>query len=401
MTVESTTSRVQYEGNDSATEFAVPWQFMEDGHVAAVLTSGSTDTDLTLGVDFSLSGAGDAEGGTLTCPLSGAPLAAGRILTILSSVPLTQEKAWSNTDAIDVTEIEKADDKLTRICRQLSEELGRCLKVPVTDTDPDTDVGAVLAARDQAVAARDVAVAAEDNAEAWAAGLNLPAVTAGDVDKLLVVKDDASGYELQAPADVRDTLGLGTAAVIDTGTDEGDVVVLGAGGALPAVDGSALTGITPVPAGTVIWSAASAAPSGTLKANGAAVSRTTYAALFSAIGTTFGIGDGSTTFNLPDLRGEFVRGWDDGRGVDSGRTFGSAQGDANKAHNHDVTGGAHSHAVYDDSLGGTGDALTISTGVNTTATVQSDTGTHTHTVSSEGGPEARPRNIALLACIKY
>ena len=63
-----------------------------------------------------------------------------------------------------------------------------------------------------------------------------------------------------------------------------------------------------VPTGTVAYIAASSAPGGWLKCNGAAVSRTTYAALFAAIGTTFGAGDGSTTFKLPDLRGEFVRG---------------------------------------------------------------------------------------------
>ena len=57
---------------------------------------------------------------------------------------------------------------------------------------------------------------------------------------------------------------------------------------------------------------------GWLKANGAAVSRTAYGDLFAKIGTVFGSRDGSTTFNLPDLRGEFIRGWDNGRGVDSG-----------------------------------------------------------------------------------
>ena len=62
-------------------------------------------------------------------------------------------------------------------------------------------------------------------------------------------------------------------------------------------------------------------PSGYLKCNGAAVSRTTYADLFAEIGTAFGAGDGSSTFNVPDFRGEFVRGWDDSRGVDSGRNF--------------------------------------------------------------------------------
>ena len=62
--------------------------------------------------------------------------------------------------------------------------------------------------------------------------------------------------------------------------------------------------------------------------NGAAISRTTYAQLFSVIGTTYGSGDGSTTFNIPDLRGKFVRGYDAGAGVDPARVFGSSQTDA-------------------------------------------------------------------------
>ena len=76
---------------------------------------------------------------------------------------------------------------------------------------------------------------------------------------------------------------------------------------------------TAVPAGTIIIVAKNTAPTGYLKANGALISRTTYATLFAAIGATFGVGDGSTTFALPDLRGEFIRGWDDGRGIDTSR----------------------------------------------------------------------------------
>ena len=63
-----------------------------------------------------------------------------------------------------------------------------------------------------------------------------------------------------------------------------------------------------VPAGTVLPFGGSSAPDGFLLCNGAAVSRTTYAALFAVIGESFGVGDGSTTFNLPDLRGMFLRG---------------------------------------------------------------------------------------------
>lgn len=89
-----------------------------------------------------------------------------------------------------------------------------------------------------------------------------------------------------------------------------------------------------VPPGSLMLFAGTGLPAGYLKANGATVSRTTYAALFLAIGVAYGAGDGSTTFRLPDFRGEFPRGWDDGRGVDAARAFGSAQGDAFQAHTH-------------------------------------------------------------------
>lgn len=132
--------------------------------------------------------------------------------------------------------------------------------------------------------------------------------------------------------------------------------------------------------------AMSSAPSGWLKANGAAISRTAYAALFAAIGTTYGAGDGSTTFNLPDLRGEFVRGWDDGRGVDSGRALGSSQAGQMPSHNHTipVSGGAGGGTEI---IGNSGQApATLITG--------SAGGT-------SNGSENRPRNVALLYCIKF
>ena len=107
-----------------------------------------------------------------------------------------------------------------------------------------------------------------------------------------------------------------------------------------------------VPTGSVHVMATTTAPSGYLKCNGAAVSRTTYADLFAIIGTTWGEGDGSSTFNVPDLRGEFVRGWDDSKGTDSGRSFASSQGDNNKQHNHtasatsSVSDSGHFHYAF-------------------------------------------------------
>ena len=72
------------------------------------------------------------------------------------------------------------------------------------------------------------------------------------------------------------------------------------------------TGQNLVPTGTVLDFASAAPPAGFLLCDGSAVSRTTYAALFAVIATTFGAGDGSTTFNLPDARGRVTAGYDAG-----------------------------------------------------------------------------------------
>jgi len=143
-----------------------------------------------------------------------------------------------------------------------------------------------------------------------------------------------------------------------------------------------------VPAGAVHFFAMNTAPTGYLKANGATISRTTYATLFAAISTTFGSGDGSTTFNLPDLRGEFVRGWDDSRGVDSGRGFGSFQSQDIQSHNHFFT-------TYQDDYG------QLSNDQSPPGFGRDGGNVVAWNTSFTGGTETRPRNIALLACIKF
>ncbi|WP_051399091.1 MULTISPECIES: phage tail protein [Pseudomonas] len=161
----------------------------------------------------------------------------------------------------------------------------------------------------------------------------------------------------------------------------------------------------------VVFFPSSSAPAGFLKANGAAVSRSTYAALFAVIGTNFGAGDGSSTFNLPDLRGEFLRAWDDGRGVDGGRALNTSQASQNLNHTHSATAanaGAHQHTMsfkQDRAPEGAGNAVygdeAYYSGEASQGTSTAGDHTHTITVSFSGGTESRPRNIALLACIKY
>lgn len=137
----------------------------------------------------------------------------------------------------------------------------------------------------------------------------------------------------------------------------------------------------------------SAALTGTLLCDGAAYSRTTYADLFAAIGTAWGVGDGATTFNVPDFRGEFPRGWDNGRGVDSGRTLGSSQDATRHPFLHwnsvsTLVGPYNYSAVNYDSISSAASRTYTSSGATTS-------GTQTQYYT------ARPRNVAANFCIVY
>ncbi|MEM7926186.1 phage tail protein [Morganella morganii] len=154
------------------------------------------------------------------------------------------------------------------------------------------------------------------------------------------------------------------------------------------------------PVGSVVFLLHGDTPAGRyIKANGAAISRTTYADLYAVLGLKYGSGNGSTTFNVPDLRGEFPRFWDDGRGVDSGRALGTAQGDAMR----NLTGTLS--RLYGESGGGTGVFRGVSVANSSkylSGTWEGDRATEfnaSNQVPTAG--EFRPRNIALAAWIKY
>ena len=141
-------------------------------------------------------------------------------------------------------------------------------------------------------------------------------------------------------------------------------------------------------AGMIAAFAMASAPPGWLKCNGSAVSRTTYAKLFQAVGTLFGAGDGATTFNIPDQRGEFLRGWDDGRGLDANRALGSRQMGQIESHTHaGSTAGAgyHSHGGSTDVQGHHGHSgSTDAQGVHTHSGTTLAGGSHSHATNTLG-----------------
>ncbi len=159
------------------------------------------------------------------------------------------------------------------------------------------------------------------------------------------------------------------------------------------------------PAGTVNYFANTTAPNGYLIGNGQAVNRTTYAELFAAIGTLYGAGDGTTTFNVPDLRGEFIRGAALTGTVDAGRTFGSKQAGTIVNGDFDPSPTPSSMQAstgsYQSNYGADSFDATVYSPVTTIASWNAASGTYNQASGSNNFGITRPRNIALLPCIKY
>ncbi|WP_260403870.1 MULTISPECIES: tail fiber protein [unclassified Pseudomonas] len=146
-----------------------------------------------------------------------------------------------------------------------------------------------------------------------------------------------------------------------------------------------------VPVGAVMAFPTGIVPPGFLELDGSVQSIATYPDLAAYLSTKFNKGDeGTGNFRLPESRGEFLRGWDHGRGTDVGRGIGSWQADDNKAHAHTYTripvfgntGGANAAGIVAD---------------NGTQTGSSNFASYMNT---SGGSEARPRNLAVMWCIK-
>jgi len=228
---------------------------------------------------------------------------------------------------------------------------------------------------------------------------------------------DSNGVTIQAQGDIRladsdssHYVALQAASTVSSNLTFTLPSADGSNGQMLQTNGSgtlSFTTVQGVPSGAVFCIAVATVPSDYLECNGAAVSRTTYSALFAVVGTAYGAGNGSSTFNLPDLRGEFVRGFDNGRGIDSGRSIATAQSDQNESHSHtaSVTDPGHNHSYTKTST--TQGVDTDSHGHDTSVAQGStspNTGSKTTGISvsnsSSGGTEARPRNIAMMYVIK-
>ncbi|WP_043743123.1 hypothetical protein, partial [Novispirillum itersonii] len=133
MTLASNANKVTYAGNGVATTFDFPFRIFQPSDLTVTLTDVSTgvETDLTGG--YTVAGAGQANGGTVTYPLSGAPLAATHKITLRRVLRLVQDTAISNQGGYFPAVHETVFDRLTMIDQQQQEQLDRTLKQPVSD----------------------------------------------------------------------------------------------------------------------------------------------------------------------------------------------------------------------------------------------------------------------------
>lgn len=138
MALQSETSRIQYNGNGSTTTaYAVPFYFFENAHIKAVVTNSSgVDTTLSLGSEFSLTGAGNVTGGTLTTSTA---VPSSSKVTIYREVSATQTTSYAEGGDFPAASHERALDKLTMLAQQLLRSFGRALRFPetVTGVSPD------------------------------------------------------------------------------------------------------------------------------------------------------------------------------------------------------------------------------------------------------------------------
>lgn len=446
MTVETTTARVAHLGAGTTGPFTIPFYFLANADIRAVkvLIADGSETELVLNTDFTLTGAGDEDGGALTTT---AAVTSDYRLVIFRDPELLQEADYTANDRFPSETHEQVADRLTMIAQRTSDLLGRALVQPDGDADADMRLpaAAVRASKYLAFDADGEPVATSGTGESavistfaetflddesasevrttlGAVGLTGDETVAGaktfsgssTFGGKVALTGDISPTQLAANTNNWAPTGLSGASVIRfstdarrnitglTGGEDGREITLHNVGTFPAAfkyEDSNSTDVNrfafghtvsgghsivlqydatserwrckskELPAGTEIEFHGDTVPEGFLALDGSNRNRTTYAALFNEIGTTWGVGDGVNTFGTADTRRRVAVG----------------------------TGGAGT-ATLDDLVGSTGGAETVTLATaNLPASGLSATLTGTYSGASSGGAGSTAASLGNVA----
>ena len=369
MTVSSTTTKNSYSGDGSTHEFTYGFKITAASELKVIIRTDSTGVEAEESTNnYVITGIDSDSGGTVLFKYdTGNPADAhysttdsrpqtGETVLLKRTLPLTQTTDYTPNDPFPAESHEDALDRLTFIAQQINERVDRSIVFPEADSSSTTIPNSVDRANKYLAFGADGSVSVT-------AGTSSDIVASAYAQTLL---DDVDA------AAARTTLGLGslaTQATVATANIDDDAVTNAkladdavntdqiADDAVTAAKVADALQTLLTPTGSLVPFAGSSAPTGWLFCYGQAVSRTTYSALFTALGTTYGSGDGSTTFNLPDLRGRVIAGKDD-------------------------MGGASANRLTDQTGGLNGDTLGDSGGSETHTLTEAQLPAHTHTVNS-------------------
>ncbi len=438
-----------YDGNGSATDFEFDFKISEPAHLLVLHTNGEgTETQLS-GDAYQVTQDEDGTG-HIILP---SPLPTGEKITLLLNPPFTQLSDLPNQGAWNPKIVESALDKLTSCLLKLREEVSRSVKIKASNDLADLDdlladierladasdgvkalagvkaklvecadniasiqtattsatnaansASTALDAKTQAITAKDQSILAQTAAEAARdTALSATPITASNKGRELVGKT--------TEAEMRTVLGAASNSsvqvVIDALAEKATKV------ALNSLQNQ-VNNFSAGPVGSIIVWSFEVPPADYLELNGATLNRTDYPDLFAAVNsarmlqsqgskqhTQWGNGDGSTTFSLPDWRGEHLIGWDHGRGIDTGRGMLTWQADAVKAHTHSGS----SLSVFANNHGGTqnagGGSYKAPSNPNAGYAWQGFRCSVSGSVGTTGAATNRVRTVAAMFLIKF